>query len=252
MLVARLTMRSPLRHHVNRTFVTFRSSAQRRSLVPLHARRFCKGSKDSEGGVAQLLLKGWRSVHFWGTAGAIAGWLMSGAAVYDASLNGPEIISLNMTSVMIVYSSLFARWAWVVQPRNYLLCGCHVANVIAQTNQMRRGIEFKISNGEGDEVQTIGMKAGAFAATVVALIAGGPFMQSAIVGANLGPISTMSAAAAGPFTVHFWAPMSKWLISGASMLDLDRPTDNVRWFRLGRGIFLLAECICGRCRTGER
>jgi len=37
----------------------------------------------------------------------------------------------------------------------------------------------------------------------------------------------VAGAAAGPFTVHFWAPMSKWLISGASFLDLDRPTDKV-------------------------
>jgi hypothetical protein len=35
---------------------------------------------------------------------------MTGAAIYDASFKGPEVISLNMTPVMIVYSSLFARW----------------------------------------------------------------------------------------------------------------------------------------------
>lgn len=34
---------------------------------------------------------------------------------------GPEVISLNMTPVMLIYSSLFARWAYVVQPRNLLL-----------------------------------------------------------------------------------------------------------------------------------
>ena len=32
---------------------------------------------------------------------------------------------------------------------------------------------------------------------------------------------------AGPFTVHFWAPMSKWMISGASFFDLNRPTDKI-------------------------
>lgn len=48
-----------------------------------------------------------------------------------------------------------------------------------------------------------------------------------MVGAKLGPVSDIAGAAAGPFTVHFWAPMSKWLISGASFLDLDRPTDKV-------------------------
>ena len=28
-------------------------------------------------------------------------------------------------------------------------------------------------------------------------------------------------------TVHFWAPMSKWMISGASFLELDRPTEKI-------------------------
>ena len=41
----------------------------------------------------------WSSASFWGAAGAIAGWGMTGAAIYDASTAGPEIISLNMTSV---------------------------------------------------------------------------------------------------------------------------------------------------------
>ena len=44
---------------------------------------------------------------------------------------------------------------------------------------------------------------------------------------GLGPVSVFAAAEAGPFTVHFWAPMSKWLISGASFIDLNRPTDRV-------------------------
>ena len=60
----------------------------------------------------------WTSAEFWGGAGAMAGWGMTGAAIWDATNAGPELISLNMTSVMLVYSSLFARWAWVVQPRN--------------------------------------------------------------------------------------------------------------------------------------
>jgi mitochondrial pyruvate carrier 2 len=35
------------------------------------------------------------------------------------------------------------------------------------------------------------------------------------------------SAEAGPFTVHFWAPMSKWFISGASFMELHRPTDKI-------------------------
>jgi hypothetical protein len=50
---------------------------------------------------------------------------------------------------------------------------------------------------------------------------------TAIVNANLGVVSTVAAADAGPFTVHFWAPMSKWLISGASFMELDRPTEKI-------------------------
>lgn len=169
----------------------------------------------------------WSSAEFWGAAGAIAGWGMTGAAIYDASTAGPEIISLNMTSVMMVYSSLFARWAWVVKPQNLLLASCHASNVVAQANQMRRAIEHKLANGETKEVEEMGKKAGAAAATMGALIVGGPTMQTAFVNANLGPISALAAADAGPFTVHFWAPMSKWLISGASFLDLDRPTDKI-------------------------
>ena len=176
-------------------------------------------SSSSEGTAAKKTW--WTSAEFWGGAGAIAGWGMTGAAIWDASVAGPEIISMNMTSVMLVYSSLFARWAWVVQPRNVALCACHVSNVLAQTNQMRRALEHKIESGLEEEVKEFGTKAAAFGASVAALILAGPTLQSAVVGANLGPLSTASAAAAGPFTVHFWAPMSKWLISGASFLDLD-------------------------------
>jgi len=37
----------------------------------------------------------------------------------------------------------------------------------------------------------------------------------------------MCGVLSGPFTTHFWAPMSKWLISGASFLELNRPTDKI-------------------------
>ena len=152
---------------------------------------------------------------------------MSGAAIYDAMQSSPEVISLNMTGVLIVYSSLFARWAFVVKPQNLLLAGCHVTNVAAQCNQMYRALEFKRSKGEDEAVNDIMMKAGATAAAGAACVLGGPAVQSAIAGANLGVVSTVAAAEAGPFTVHFWAPMSKWLISGASFMELDRPTEKI-------------------------
>ena len=96
---------------------------------------------------------------------------MTGAAIWDASTAGPELISLNMTSVMIVYSSLFCRWAFVVKPQNLLLSACHGSNVIAQCNQMRRAVEYKLSKGETEEVNELGQKAGIFGLGVAGLIA---------------------------------------------------------------------------------
>ena len=55
----------------------------------------------------------------------------------------------------------------------------------------------------------------------------GGWLQSAIVATAPAAIGAFFGAAAGPFTVHFWAPMSKWLISGASMMELDRPVEKI-------------------------
>ena len=89
----------------------------------------------------------WKSPEFWGGAGAIAGWGMTGAAIYDGQKNGPEKISLTMTPVLIVYSSLFARWAMVVKPQNLMLAACHVSNVCAQLYQAKRAIDHMNSTG---------------------------------------------------------------------------------------------------------
>lgn len=169
----------------------------------------------------------WHSAQFWGGLGAIAGWGMSGAAIYDATQQGPEVISMKMTPVLIVYSTLFARWAWVVQPRNLLLMWCHITNVGAQLNQLRRALEHKISIGEEKEVIELRDKTAMGGAIIAGSILAGPHVRQVLTKANLGVVSTVAAAPAGPFTVHFWAPMSKWLISGASFMDLHRPTDKV-------------------------
>lgn len=169
----------------------------------------------------------WSSAEAWGAMGAIAGWGMSGSAIYDAFQQGPEVISLTMTPVLIVYSTLFARWAWVVKPQNLLLCACHVTNVGAQLNQLRRALEFKIENGEQEQVNDMMKKVGVAGAATAVAVAAGPKMRTALGSANLGIVSTVAAADAGPFTVHFWAPMSKWFISGASFMELHRPTDKI-------------------------
>lgn len=169
----------------------------------------------------------WRSPEFWGLAGSIAAWGMSGSAIYDAALQGPEVISLTMTPVLMVYSGVFARWAWVVKPRNLSLMWCHIANVTAQTNQLRRALEHKMNNGEEEQVKEMAQQVGVLGAATAAAIVAGPRVRTALTTANLGIITSIAAADAGPFTVHFWAPMSKVFISGASMLDLNRPTDQI-------------------------
>ena len=166
----------------------------------------------------------WSSASFWGACGAAAGWGMSGSAIYDSQFQGPEVISLTMTPVMIVYSSLFAWWALAIQPKNLALAACHMTNVAAQSWQLYRAINHKLEIGEKSDVAALAAKAGLTGTIVTALVGSKARLKSALSGTALGALATSPA---GPFTVHFWAPMSKWLISGASFLELDRPTDTI-------------------------
>ena len=85
---------------------------------------------------------GLRTVHAWGP---IANWGIVLAAMMD--MNKPaELISFNMTGVMIVYSGLFMRFAWMVRPRNYLLLACHATNEAAQLVQMGRYLNWRSSD----------------------------------------------------------------------------------------------------------
>jgi hypothetical protein len=143
----------------------------------------------------------WQSATFWGGMGAIAGWGMS-----------PEVISLTMTPVLIVYSSLFARWAYIVKPQNLLLCACHVTNVGAQLNQLRRALVYKMENGQQEQVEAMGKTAAVGGAIVVGSVLSGPALRGVLTRANLGIVSSIADSPAGPFTVHFWAPMSKWYV----------------------------------------
>jgi hypothetical protein len=152
---------------------------------------------------------------------------MSIAAIYDSMAQGPEVISLNMTGVLIVYSSLFFRWAYVVKPQNLFLAACHFTNICAQLNQMRRSLEYKMANGQEQEVQGVAQKAALVGGVMAGSVAVGPYIRASLVKSSNGMISSMAESQAGPFEVHFWAPMSKWLISGASLIDYDRPVDKI-------------------------
>uniref|UniRef100_A0A8D2EVS8 Mitochondrial pyruvate carrier n=1 Tax=Theropithecus gelada TaxID=9565 RepID=A0A8D2EVS8_THEGE len=67
------------------------------------------------------------STHFWGP---VFDWGLPLASFKDmkASL---EIISGRMTTAFILYSAIFMRFAYSVQPRNLLLMTCHCTNVMA-------------------------------------------------------------------------------------------------------------------------
>lgn len=72
------------------------------------------------------------STHFWGP---VANWGLPLAALADLKKN-PDMISGNMTTALLIYSSVFMRFAWHVQPRNLLLFTCHMTNFSAQATQV--------------------------------------------------------------------------------------------------------------------
>lgn len=57
----------------------------------------------------------------------------------------PETISPNMTGSLCIYSLLFMRFAWEVQPRNYLLFACHACNEMVHANNLRRHVQWRMS-----------------------------------------------------------------------------------------------------------
>ncbi|XP_036038637.1 mitochondrial pyruvate carrier-like protein [Onychomys torridus] len=71
------------------------------------------------------------STHFWGP---VANWGLPLAAFRDTRAP-PDIISGRMTTALVLYSMAFMRFAYRVQPRNYLLMACHFTNVVAQSIQ---------------------------------------------------------------------------------------------------------------------
>lgn len=80
----------------------------------------------------------WRTTHFWGP---VANWGFVVAGISDMQ-KGPEIISERMTGVLCVYSLLFMRFAYMVQPRNPLLFACHACNEVVQLTQLYRKLQY--------------------------------------------------------------------------------------------------------------
>uniref|UniRef100_A0AAY5KTD3 Mitochondrial pyruvate carrier n=1 Tax=Esox lucius TaxID=8010 RepID=A0AAY5KTD3_ESOLU len=78
--------------------------------------------------------------HFWGP---VANWGLPIAAISDMK-KSPEIISGRMTFALTCYSLLFMRFAYKVQPRNWLLFACHLTNETAQIIQGSRLIKYNM------------------------------------------------------------------------------------------------------------
>ena len=168
-----------------------------------------------------------------GFFGACCNWFLGLSAVYGATSQGPEVISLPMTCVMLCYSTLFGRWAgWAVMPRNYILAGSHIFNVVAQSNQLRRCLEHKLATG-GEaakaEVAELGKKAAVGGAIILSAVLGASTLKAIV--APHGPAYLSSAG--GPFTIHPWPPVTKFMISGASMLEYNRPTELISLTQYG-------------------
>merc|ERR1712071_204160 len=82
------------------------------------------------------------STHFWGP---VANWGIPLAAIADCSSKPADIISIPMTVALCIYSCLFMRFAYMVQPRNWLLFACHFTNEGAQLTQLYRGVSYESS-----------------------------------------------------------------------------------------------------------
>jgi len=83
------------------------------------------------------------STHFWGP---VANWGLPLAALADLK-KSEEVISGSMTTALACYSMVFMRFAWRVQPRNYLLFACHLTNSTAQLVQEARFVNYWYMGG---------------------------------------------------------------------------------------------------------
>lgn len=181
------------------------------------------------------------TTHFWGP---VANWGLSLSGMYDAAYQGPEIINERMSATQVVYSGLFMRFAWLVQPRNYILLGCHAANVCAQGNQLRRwGIHTLDTDKEkgADRLKNLAQLATGAGVGTAAILAASRPMQRALIGSGTGLVSKWASHPAGPFYIHFWAPNFKWALSINNLMDYDRPVEKISESMMGA--LTLTGCI---------
>jgi mitochondrial pyruvate carrier 2 len=170
---------------------------------------------------------GWKTTHFWGP---VANWGLVGAAVYDATFNPADTIDIPMTATMMAYSATFLRFFYAVIPRNPLGMACHLFNITAQANQMRRAAEYKMSLSEESkaEVQAMLMKCAGLGVGLGALIASSGRIVAKMTQPSMPSfVQKMGASPVGPLTVFFWAPATKWGLSANNLVDLKKDTNKM-------------------------
>ena len=78
------------------------------------------------------------TIHFWGP---VANWGFVLAGILD--MNKPmERVSERMVATLALYSAFFIRFAWRVQPRNYILFACHFCNCTAQSTLLLKKLRW--------------------------------------------------------------------------------------------------------------
>jgi len=175
---------------------------------------------------------GWKTTHFWGP---VANWGIALAGVYDMTQKDASYISMPMTGTLAVYSLAFMRFAWRVQPRNYILFACHIFNEAVQLTQLYRRWDYDRKQAKllpisllAEQQQPNVIKE-AFCASVVASGLFVPKLQQKVLQSKILPekFKLLLAHPAGPFTIFFWAPMMKWGLSIANLIDYKRPVDKL-------------------------
>lgn len=181
--------------------------------------------------------------------GPLANWGIVGASVYDAVNKGPENISPTGTAVLLAYSTVFQRFALQVKPRNNLLFACHMFNICAQSYQLNRWNTYHTEQTKVAETlpeaekQALLKKIGpglpfdkiltAIGAAGVGIVVGQKLLKPAITGMTpaagsvVEKFKNIMLHPAGPFFVHFWAPLFKWSLSVNNILELDRDIEQI-------------------------
>ncbi|NXL44643.1 MPC1 protein, partial [Podilymbus podiceps] len=111
----------------------------RKAVDYVRSKEFRDYLMSTEGGLCNVIFPFPSSQHFWGP---VANWGLPVAAINDMK-KSPEIISGRMTFALCCYSLTFMRFAYKVQPRNWLLFACHFTNEVAQLIQGGRLIKYR-------------------------------------------------------------------------------------------------------------